>query len=598
MASSDFQSFLDEVVMKNDIVDIISGYTTLKRSGNNMMGLCPLHNDKKSPSLSVSPDKQIFHCFGCGAGGSVIQFVEAAMNIDFMDAVKYLADRVHMEMPDNRTGGDKQKQLLLSRKREKLYKLNAQAARYFFDCLSSPEGRVGLEYLKNRKISASTIKRFGIGYAPEGWSKLIDYLKDKGYSESDMLEAGLVKRRDNGTYYDAFYDGRIIFPIIDVRGNVIAFGGRIIRDGTDAPKYWNTPETVIFKKKDNLFGLNIAKNDKSGRLLIMEGYMDVVSLHQSGFNNAVASLGTAFTPEQARLVKRYAHKAVLCYDNDEAGKKAALRAGDILFDEDVKVRVLTVTDGKDPDEFIKAKGADMFSVLIEKAQPLIEYKINEIRAKYDLNDVDDKVDFLKEVSAVLARVKTPSHREIYIGKIAEELRISAESIAAGIAEIERSQNRAEIRRQEVKNHREFEKRSSGAEPGQNIRGLYWAERFLLNLMTDEDVFGKVIKAGIVPDDFVSEPLHKRLAGLLFEMAGNGKSPEPADIIGRCQPEDAGGISDIMINDKSTKDKVLACEHPIKIIISAKEERLKKKAGQSGDEEQLKQLFNRKRERKL
>lgn len=430
MANQDFQSFLDEVVMKNDIVEIISDFTTLKRSGSGLMGLCPLHNDKKSPSLSVSPDKQIFHCFGCGAGGSVIQFVEAAMNLDFMDAVKYLADRVHMEMPNTRGGGDKQRQLILSRKKERLYQINALAARYYYERLSEPEGRPGLEYLRNRKISNSTIKKFGIGYAPEGWSNLIDHLKKQGCSESDMYDAGLTKKRENGTYYDAFYDGRVVFPIIDVRGRIIAFGGRIIRDGTDAPKYWNTPETMIFKKKDNLFGLNLAKNDKSGRLLLMEGYMDVVALHQSGFGNAVASLGTSFTSEQARLVKRYAPRAVLCYDNDEAGKKATLRAGDILFDEGVKVRVLTVTDGKDPDEFIKNKGPDMFAVLIEKAEPLIEYKINEIREKYNLNDVDDKVDFTREVSAVLARVKNPAQREIYVSRLADELKISAGSIMA------------------------------------------------------------------------------------------------------------------------------------------------------------------------
>ncbi len=594
MANQDFQSFLDEVVMKNDIVEIISGFTVLKRSGSNMMGLCPLHNDKKSPSLSVSPDKQIFHCFGCGAGGSVIQFVEAAMNLDFMDAVKYLADRVHMEMPDKRSGGDKQKQLMASRKKERLYQINARAARYYFDQLSTPEGRPGLEYLKKRKISNSTIKKFGIGYAPEGWSNLIDHLKKQGCSESDMYDAGLVRKRENGTYYDAFYDGRVVFPIIDVRGRIIAFGGRIIRDGTDAPKYWNTPETMIFKKKDNLFGLNLAKNDKSGRLLLMEGYMDVVALHQSGFGNAVASLGTSFTSEQARLVKRYAPRAVLCYDNDEAGKKATLRAGDILFDEGVKVRVLTVTDGKDPDEFIKNKGPDMFAVLIEKAKPLIEYKINEIREKYNLNDVDDKVDFIREASAVLARVKNPAQREIYVGKLADELKISADSIMSGITEFERKNDRIEARRQENARLRQIVRRESAGT--ENARGLYWAERMLLNQMCDKQVMKRVKENGITPDDFICDPVHRRLAELLFELSEKGVCPEPADLIGRSLPEDAGPVSDILMSDKNIKDKASACAGPIETMMKAKEGRLI--AGGADDDEQLMRLFEKKKQRKL
>ena len=593
MANQDFQSFIDEVVMKNDIVEIISGFTTLKRSGNNMMGLCPLHNDKKSPSLSVSPDKQIFHCFGCGAGGSVIQFIESAMNLDFMDAVKYLAERVHMEVPTNRSSGDKQKQMMLSKKKERLYQINAMAARYYFDNLSKPKGRPGFEYLRNRQLSNSTIRKFGIGYAPEGWTNLIDYLKGQGCTEQDMYDAGLVKRRDNGTYYDAFYDGRVVFPIIDVRGRVIAFGGRIIRDGTNAPKYWNTPETIIFKKKENLFGLNIAKNDKSGRLLLMEGYMDVVALHQSGFGSAVASLGTAFTPEQARLVKRYAPRAVLCYDNDEAGKKATIRAGDILFDEGVKVRVLTVTDGKDPDEFIKNKGPDMFGVLIEKAKPLIEYKINEIREKYNLNDVDDKIDFTRETAEVLARVKNPAQREIYVSKLADELKISAGSIMANITELERKGEIAQARKQEADQMRRGVRYQN--QSGQNVRVSYWAERFLLNLMCDKRVINQVTKNGITAEDFVSEPAHRRLAELLFELSSRGNIPEPADIIGRCPPEDMGIVSDILINDKSTKDKLLACAQPIKVMIEAKEERQRQNAG--GDKEQLRKLFEEKFNRK-
>ena len=530
MAGSDFQSFIDEVVMRNDIVDIISEYTTLKRTGNNMMGLCPLHNDRKSPSLSVSPDKQMFHCFGCGAGGNVIHFIQAAMNLDFMDALKYLADRVHMEMPDNRTGRDKQKQLAISKKREKIYEINAQAARYFFECLASPAGEPGLTYLKNRMISNSTIKRFGLGYAPEGWSNLINFLKKKGYN-------------------------------------------------------------------DNLFGLNIAKNAKADRLLLMEGYMDVVSLHQNGFNNAVASLGTAFTPEQAKLVKRYAPRAVLCYDNDEAGKKATIRAGDILFDAGVKVRVLTVTDGKDPDEFIKMKGPDMFSVLIEKARPLIEYKVAEAELKYNLDDLDDKVDFLNEVSVILSRVKNQAQREIYISKIAEELSISPESISAGISGIENKEKAILRRREENKQRRERDIMTGGVSASHRDRELFNAERLLLCLMTDKRVIGLVKESGIVPDDFIRSELHKRLASLLFELYESGEGTEGNDILNRCSPENVGEISNILISDKNIKDKYEASKKPLEIIALSKEERIKEKAISSGDEEELKRLFELKRKKK-
>lgn len=588
---SDFQNFLDEVVMRNDIVEVISMFTTLRGSGDNMMGLCPLHNDKKSPSLSVSRDKQIFHCFGCGAGGSVIQFVEAALNLDFMDAVKYLAERVHLEMPEKRNPRDKQKQLAVSQKKEKLYRVNGAAARFYHDILSKPEGRPGSEYLKERQIQASTVEKFGIGYAPSGRATLYSHLKGEGWSDADILDAGLIKQRQDGTYYDAFYDGRIIFPIIDVRGRVIGFGGRIIKDGTDAPKYWNTPETLIFKKKENLFGLNIAKNDKSGRLLLMEGYMDVVALHQGGFENAVASLGTAFTSEQARLIKRYSPRAVLCYDNDEAGVKATLRAGDILSDEGVKVRVLTVTDGKDPDEFIKKKGPDMFSVLIEKSVPLIDYKINKIREKYNLNDVDDKVDFIREVSEVLAKVNNLALRDIYVSRLAEELKISPSAVMSNISDAEVKNAQADRRRQEFEQVRR-------TLPNPEVRrrneyGLYRAERFLLGLMCDRQVVKKVTESGITSDDFTTDPAHKRLAELLIGLGEAGPMPEISDIISRCPPEDAGTVSEIFINDKATKDKLLASEHPIEILIRAKEDR---QIANADNTDQLMAVFENKKRR--
>ncbi len=588
MADTDFQSFIDDVLMRNDIVDIISEYTTLKRTGSSMMGLCPLHNDRKSPSLSVSPDKQIFHCFGCGAGGNAINFIQSAMNLDFMDALKYLADRAHLEMPERRGSSDKRKQMAISAKRQKIYEINAAAAKYFFERLADGDNP-GLRYLRERKLSNSTIKRFGIGYAPEGWSNLINYLREIGYTESEMFEAGVVKRRDDGTYYDAFFDGRIIFPIIDVRGNVIAFGGRIIRDGTDAPKYWNTPETLVFKKKDNLFGLNLAKDFKADKLLLMEGYMDVVSLHQSGFGNAVASLGTAFTPEQAKLVKRYAPRAVLCYDNDEAGKKATLRAGDILYDAGVKVRVLTVTDGKDPDEFIKAKGADMFGVLIENAKPLIEYKIDEARKKYSSDDIDDQIDFIEEVSGILARIKNDAQRELYIVRVAEGLKIKPESLRAGVADIALKTEKSNYRREQ-----NMKRRSSAGKTiktgGRAETEQYNAEKLLLSLMTDRKTIKAVIDAGLTPDDFTADEIHKRLAKFIFDAYADGKAPGQTELVNMFGSEEAGRVSEILINDKNTKERSTEAVRLIKIILSSRLRRREQQARLEGNDDELKRIF--------
>ena len=282
--SVDFQDFIDEVIAKNDIVDVISQYTTLKRVGNRFQALCPLHNDKKTPSFSVSPDKQLFHCFGCGAGGTVIHFVMTKENLDFMEAVKLLADRAGVPVPDYRSGAERSRAAAVHEKKKRMYAMNAEAARFFFSCLTATGGKTALEYLRGRGLSNATIKAFGIGFAPDTWTSLVDFMKTKGYTEAELIEGGLAKKRENGTAYDVFR-GRVMFPILDLRGNVIAFGGRTLVD--NQAKYLNSPETLVYKKKENLFAMNIAKNSKAGQFLLMEGYMDVISLHQNGFDNAV-----------------------------------------------------------------------------------------------------------------------------------------------------------------------------------------------------------------------------------------------------------------------------------------------------------------------
>ena len=401
--SVDFQDFIDEVIAKTDIVDLISHYVTLKRVGNRFQALCPLHNDKKTPSFSVSPDKQLFHCFGCGAGGTAIHFIMQKENLDFMEAVKYLAEKSGIPVPDYRSSSERAKAAEIHNKKKRMYEINAEAARFFYSNLTTPTGKDALDYLKRRGLKSATIKAFGLGYSPDSWSALIDFMKTKGYTEAELFEAGLaVKRDQSNTYFDKFRD-RVMFPILDLRGNVIAFGGRIMKDKGDAAKYLNSPETLVFKKKENLFAMNLAKNSKAGQFLVMEGYMDVISLHQSGFDNAVASLGTAFTPQQAEILKRYADKAVLCYDADEAGQKAADRAGEILRETGIKTRVMTITGGKDPDEYINTKGKEMFKLLIDNAESFIEYKIGKIEKQYNLEDAVEKLEFIEQISKTVSK---------------------------------------------------------------------------------------------------------------------------------------------------------------------------------------------------
>ncbi len=593
--SGDFQNFIDQVIESNDIVDFISEYTTVKQVGNRYQALCPLHNDKKSPSLSITREEQLFHCFGCGAGGNIINFVMDMEHLDFMDALKLLADRAHLEIPENRDPKERQKRAEFADKKQMIYSLNAEAARFFYSTLTSDDGKDALAYLHDRMIKNSTIKKFGLGYAPNGWTTLIEHLKTKGYKEHDMFEAGLVKMRDNGTYFDAFVD-RVMFPIFDVRGNIIGFGGRIMTERSDTGKYLNTAETAVFKKKENLFALNLAKNNPSGTLLLVEGYMDVISLHQAGITNAVASLGTAFTPEQAGLVKRYAGKAVLCYDSDEAGKKATLRAGEILTQAGIKAKVLTVTDGKDPDEFIKSKGPEMFSVLIEEAKPLIMYRVDEIRKQYNPDIAEDKVEFIEKLTEVFAGIKNQVEREAYIEQTAKETGISVAAISAAVNKLLISKNQVENRREERAEKRKFEERTGGRRDLDKM-GIYNAEKKLLCLMRDKKVFDKVQSSGITPDDFVYD-LHRELAQSIWKLFSEGEGVEVQELLRLFSPEKSGAISDILMSDTYISDKEKAVEVPLEYIIKAKNKIMQKQSLQAGDlgalQKQLDELAKQKR----
>ncbi len=425
-------SFIDELVARNPIEDVVGQYVSLRRAGANMFGLCPFHGEKTA-SFSVAPDKGIYYCFGCHKGGGVINFQMEVEGLSYPDAVRALAKRSGMTVPE-----DEQYQSRY-RQQERLWALHKEAARFFHSQLYAPAGKTALEYALGRGMSKSILTTFGVGYAPDGWDNLVRAMKAKGYTDQELIESGLVtqSQKDKTKIFDRFRD-RLMFPIIDVRGNVIGFGGRIIKKDDTAAKYLNSPETLIFNKRKNLFGLNLAKKSKQGYLILVEGNIDVVALHQYGFDNAIASLGTSLTEEQAALMTRYADQIVLIYDGDKAGQNATQRAIPILEKAGLQVKVLQIEGAKDPDEFLHKFGADRFRLLLEGSSNRVEYQLNAIALKYDLKQDDQRVKFLQESAALIATLGSAVQREVYAGRVAEKAKISP---AAMKLEIERAWKR-------------------------------------------------------------------------------------------------------------------------------------------------------------
>lgn len=429
--------YLRELRDRNDITEVISAYVNLKKTGANMKGLCPFHNER-TPSFTVFTDTQSFYCFGCGASGTVIHFIMKINNLGFVDAVKYLAQRAGMSLPEDGFEDTR------SKLRRRVLAANKEAARFYNSYLLSPEGRVCLDYYLGRGYSPKTIKHFGLGYAPDKWSALTDYLhQEKGFSLTELVEANLTRKSEkNGrtNYYDNFRN-RAMVPIIDVRGNVVAFGGRVLDDSK--PKYVNTSDTVCYKKGSEVFGLNFAKDSGERRLIITEGYMDTIALHQAGFTNSIASLGTALPDEQVNLISRYADEVLLSYDADEAGQRAVARAMTAFARTGVRVRVLRLKGGKDPDEIIKKYGPDRFRAIVEGAENDIEFSLAKIKSGYDLTTDDGKVGFMREAVRFLAGVNGEIERDVYITKLSNELNISKESIAIQVDSLRRKKKRSD-----------------------------------------------------------------------------------------------------------------------------------------------------------
>ena len=415
--------FKQELKSRSNITDIVSGYVNLKRRGKNLIGLCPFHNEK-TPSFNVYPENGSFYCFGCNAGGDVITFIQRIENLDYIEAVRFLAQRAGLTMPEE--GVDDSFLKLKTR----ILEINREAARFFYRMLSQPEGRAGLDYLRRRGLDPHTIKRFGLGYSPENGFGLTNHLRGLGYTQSELTQADVSRVSKNGRLYDR-YRGRVMFPILDLRGNVVAFGGRILTD--EKPKYINTTDTPVYHTSSGLFAMNLAKDSGFRQLILAEGYMDVIALHRAGFSNAIASLGTALTGEQAAVMRRYADEVIICYDSDEAGQRATQRAIPILKKAGLGVRVVTVPGNKDPDEFMRSMGEEgplRFRALLEGSGNEIEYQLGKVRANYPVDTEDGRVKYLQEASEIIGRVDDRISQDVYAGKLSRETGVSKEAILA------------------------------------------------------------------------------------------------------------------------------------------------------------------------
>ena len=496
-------AFLDELMARNPIEDVVGQYVTLKRSGANMFGLCPFHGEKTA-SFSVAPDKGIYYCFGCHKGGGAVNFVMEVEGMNYPDAVRHLAKRVGMEVPE-----DEQYQSRY-RQQERLWALHKEAARFFHSQLYSPVGKAALEYALGRGMSKFILTTFGVGYAPDSWDSLVRAMKAKGYTEEELKESGLVTvSQKNGNLFDRFRD-RLMFPIIDVRGNVIAFGGRTIKKDADVAKYLNSPETMIFNKRKNLFGLNLAKKTKENALILVEGNIDVVTLHQYGFDNAVASLGTSLTEEQAALMTRYTDQIILIYDGDKAGQNATQRAIPILEKAGLQVKVLEIKDAKDPDEYLKKFGPEKFRLLLEDSSNRVEYQLSTIARKYDIREDEQKVRFINEAAEFISSLPNAVQREVYGHRVADAAKISYDAMKIEVNKAFKRRIAREKKRQE----------KIDLAPAQNLQPKARSIRYdnMKSAMAEETVLAMALKEPALLDeakDLAAEEFSSGLLGSVY-----------------------------------------------------------------------------------
>ncbi|MEE0782808.1 MAG: DNA primase [Negativibacillus sp.] len=535
--------FIQQLKQSCDMERIVSGYLPLKKKGRYLVGLCPFHSEK-SPSFYVYPQNQSFYCFGCGAGGDVITFIRRIENLEYMEAVKLLADRCGLELPMDSDQSDARSML-----KKRVLEINRESARFFHSCLMSEQGRQAYEYLISRGRDRKTIRHFGLGYAPAGWDGLLNHLRAKGFSDNDMLEANVVTKGKYGPH-DRF-SNRVIFPIIDLRGNVVAFGGRALDD--KGAKYLNSSDTPVFKKSKTLFALNFAKTSKRPGLILAEGYMDVIAIHQAGFDNAVATLGTALTEEQARLISQYAERVVLAYDSDGPGQAATKRAMNIFDEVGVKVSVLSMTGAKDPDEFIKKYGAERFAMLLDNSRNPVEFELSKLRTTYDTAQADGKVGYLKEACKLFAGIRNPVEREVYITQTANELAISPQAIKAQIENLDKRESYRQRKQQRADTNIYIGRMAAAKDDLQRRTNLRYAmaeEGVLFCLMKNPDSYPQVSNR-VSEQDFVTD-INRQLYLALSQRLEQGQTVEMIDLSSQLSPELMGRISAIMATAPSQR----------------------------------------------
>mgnify|MGYP003048646012 CR=1 FL=1 len=567
MAYTFTDDFLAQLRNRCDIEDIIGRYVQLKKTGSSTVGLCPFHSER-TPSFHVSGRKQMFYCFGCHKGGDVITFIMEAEHLPYVDAVVFLANMVGLPVPQKNVFDTEIAEL-----RKRVLEINRAAARFYFDTLFTAEGSAGLEYFKRRQLSQTTIRRFGLGYAPDAWDSLLKHLLAKGYALDDIKAAGLaIQSKTGGKHFDRFRS-RCMFPIIDHRGNVIGFGGRTM-DANNPAKYLNSSENLVFKKGQNLFALNMAKNTKADCLILCEGYMDVISLHQAGFDNAVASLGTALTPDQARLMRRYTENVVVCYDSDAAGKKATQRALEILPTAGLNVRVVTVTGGKDPDEMMKEEGGkEKFRRLLDAAFNSVDYRFSETLAKYDISVDTEKIECLKKMAEIIAPLPSPAERDVYAAKIAEIMQVDKQAVVAEI-------NQRRRRMQRYKEKEEQKKQLSVlTDTGDKInpqRPKYLkAAKDLLSVLINLPEKAEKITSRITEEDFVTDFNRRVFIALKEKIAQDPTAEHLLNIAQYFNPDEMSHINMFMAGIETISVTDAAIDSAINILKTEKKKILQR-----------------------
>lgn len=549
--------FILELKQNNPIDSVMSSYVSLNRRGRNCVCLCPFHSEK-SPSCTVYMDNGSFYCFGCGTGGDVITFVMKIENLSYVEAIKFLADRAGMTMPDEAKNNE------TSRLKARVLEINRTAARFFHNTLAkSPDGEKGRRYFAERQLSPATITKYGLGYAPDDWHKLSNHLKSQGYTEDELITANLCAKSKNGGIYDLFRD-RAIFPIIDLRGNVIAFGGRII-DGS-GPKYLNSSDTPVFKKSRNLFSLNFAKKSEEKRLILAEGYMDVIAINQAGFENVVATLGTALTQEQARLMSQYAEEIIIAYDSDGAGQNATHKAINLLSEVGVRTKIIRMEGAKDPDEYIKKFGAARFRQLLDKSGGAIEFELDKCANGIDINSDEGKIEYLKRCVNVLSDISSPIEREVYIGKLAEANRVSKEMLLQQVeGNIKRRINKAKS--QEWTEIRTFQKQYKNNPDSYRHPKEYKAEVGIIAYLANNPDEAEYISSKVAPEQFVTE-FNRKIYQVMLDKIKNSSFSDIHSLQSEFTADEMGKITEIAINSKDVNINRNSIEDFVNILISA------------------------------